>query len=594
MHLTSLDWTIIAVAFAVYLAIGLVMGKSSGKDFGSYFLSGRALPWWLLGPSMVATTVAADLPNLVTGLVRRDGVFGNWVWWSFVLTGTTTAFLYAKLWRRSDLLTDVEFYELRYSGRPAAFLRGFRALYTGVIFNVILMANITLVAIKLGGVLLGLTPLQTIAIAAAVCVAYSLVGGLTGVLLTGLVQFAVATTGAIWAAVYVIQLPQVGGLSRLLTHPNVVPHLGLLPDFSVPSSETFGALFLFPLLVSWWAAYNPGAEPGGGGAGAQRMMAAKSEGHAVGATLCFSVLHFVLRPWPLILVALASLIVFPDVASLRAAFPQLDPKLVQHDLAYSAMLTFLPAGLLGLVVTSLLAAYLGTMATQLNWGASVLTNDLYRRFFRPAATERELVGAGRLATPLLMAAAGGLALVLRDALHSFELLLQIGSGMGLLLLLRWFWWRVNAAAELTAMAVSLLVAVLFQVFGDGDFSPTGRMLIGVAVTTTAWVLVAFFTAPTDKEVLRSFYRRVQPGELGWKHVLEDAEHERVQMRDPKLHQDLRAGLLAAACATVAIWALILATGCWLYGQPLWALALVALAVGGGIAVLRCWRRLSLR
>ncbi len=586
-----------ATVFAVYLAIGLVAGKSAGKDSGSYFLSGRSMPWWLLGTSMVATTVAADLPNLVTGIVRRDGVFGNWVWWSFLLTGTTTAFLYAKLWRRSGLLTDVEFYELRYSGRPAVFLRGFRALYTGVFFNVLIMANVTLVAIKIGGVLLGLTPLQTIAIAGVVAVAYSLVGGLTGVLLTGLVQFVVATIGAIWAAVYVVQLPQVGGLSKLLAHPNVVPHLSLLPDFSAPSSETFGAVFLFPLLVSWWSAYHPGAEPGGGGASAQRMMAAKSEGHAVGATLFFNVLHYVLRPWPLILVALASLVVFPDVASLRAAFPQLDPKIVQHDLAYPAMLTFLPAGLLGLVVTSLLAAYLSTMATQLNWGASVVANDLYKRFFKPAATERELVWAGRLATPLLMVAAGGLALLLQDALHSFELLLQIGSGMGLLLLLRWFWWRVNAAAEITAMAVSFLVAVLFQVFREGDssdFSLTSQMLIGVAVTTAASLFVTYVTAPTDKEVLRNFYRRAQPGELGWKDMLEDAEHERVQMRDTKLHQDLRAGLLAAACATIAIGALIFATGHWLYGQPLSALGMMALAIAGGIGVAACWRRLSLR
>ncbi len=585
-----------ATAFAVYLAIGLLAGKAAGKDSGTYFLSGQAMPWWLLGTSMVATTVAADLPNLVTGLVRRDGVFGNWVWWSFLLTGTTTAFLYAKLWRRSGLLTDIEFYELRYSGKPAAFLRGFRALYTGVFFNVLLMANVTLVAIKIGGVLLGLTPPQTIGIAAVAVVACSLVGGLTGVLLSGLMQFVVATIGAIWAAVYIVQLPQVGGLSKLLAHPNVAPHLSLLPDFSAPSSEMFGALFLFPLLVSWWSAYHPGAEPGGGGASAQRMMAARSEGHAVGATLFFNVLHYALRPWPLILVALASLIVFPDVASLRVAFPQLDPKIVQHDLAYSAMLTFLPAGLLGLAVTSLLAAYLSTMATQLNWGASIVANDLYKRFFKPAATERELVWAGRLATPLLMAAAGGLALLLQDALHSFELLLQIGSGMGLLLL-RWFWWRINAAAEITAMAMSFLVAVLFQVFRDddiGDFSSTGRMLIGVAVTTASSMFVAYITAPTDKEILRNFYRRVQPGELGWKDMLEDAEHERVQMRDTKLHQDLRAGLLAAACATVAIGALIFATGCWLYGQPLSALGMAALAIAGGIGVAGCWRRLSLR
>jgi SSS family solute:Na+ symporter len=587
----------VAVAFAVYLAIGLFVGKTAGKDYRSYFLSGRSLPWWLLGTSLLATTVATDTPNLVTGIVRRDGVSGNWIWWSFLLTGTTTAFLYAKLWRRSGVLTDVEFYELRYSGRPAAFLRGFRALYLGVCFNLIIMANVTLAAVKLGGVLLGLSPLQTIGIAAVVTVAYSLAGGLTGVLLTSLVQLLVALAGAVWAAVYVVQMPQVGGLSKLLGHPNVGSHLGLLPDFSVPSSDALGALFLIPLLVQWWSAYCPGAEPGGGGSGVQRVLAAKSENHAVGATLFFNVLHYAVRPWPWIVVALASLVVFPDLASLRAAFPQLDPKLVQHDLAYPAMLTFLPAGLLGLVVTSLIGGYMATMATQLNWGASVLVNDLYRRFLKPGASERELVWAGRLATPLLLAAAGALALVLRDAVSSFELLLQIGSGTGLVLLLRWFWWRVNAAAEITAMGVSFLVAVAFQVArrgDDGGFSATEQLLTGVGVTTAAWVLVAFVTAPTDPEVLRNFYRRVQPGALGWKQVLEDAEHERVQMRDPKLPGDLPAGLLAAAGASVAIWALLFAIGYWLYGQPVWALAMAAIAVGGGLGVAWCWRRLSLR
>ena len=586
-----------AVAFAAYLAIGLIVGRSGGKNYESYFLSGRAMPWWLLGTSLVATSFTTDLPHLITGIVRRDGVFGNWIWWSFLLTGTTTAFLYAKLWRRSGMLTDIEFYELRYSGKPAAFLRGFRVLYLGVFFNVFIMANVTLAAVKIGGVLLGLTPLQTIALTAVVTAAYTLVGGLTGVLLTGLVQFVVATVGAIWAAVYLVQLPQVGGLSKLLAHPNVMPQLGLLPDFSAPSSEAFGALFLFPLLVQWWSAYCPGFEPGGGGAGAQRMMAAKNENHAVGATLLFNVLHYAVRPWPWILVALASLIVFPDVASLRAAFPQLDPKIVQHDLAYPAMLTFLPAGLLGLVVTSLFAAYLGTMSTQANWGASILVNDLYRRWLKPAATERELVWAGRLATPLLVAAAGGLALLLRDALSSFELLLQMGAGTGLVLLLRWFWWRVNAAAEITAMVVSFLMAVLFQVLKSDDgggFSTTTQMLIGVAVTTTAWVFVAFLTAPTDSEVLRSFYRRVQPGERGWKAVLERTEHERVQMRDPQLPGDLPTGLLATACATIAIGALIFATGYWVYGQPLSALAMTAITIAGGFGVFRCWRRLSIR
>ncbi len=596
MHLSSLDWTIMAVAFAIYLAIGLFVGRSAGKDYDSYFLSGRSMPWWLLGTSMVATTFATDTPNLVTGIVRRDGVFGNWIWWSFLLTGTTTVFLYAKLWRRSDVLTDIEFYELRYSGKPAAFLRGFRAVYLGVFFNVVIMANVTLAAIKIGGVMLGLTPLQTIAIASVVTVAYSMVGGLTGVLLTDLVQFIIAMVGAIWAAVHVVNLPQVGGLSKLLAHPNVAGHLDMLPDLSKVSSETFGAVFLFPLLIQWWSAYYPGAEPGGGGYVVQRVLAAKSEDHAVGATLFFNVMHYALRPWPWILVALASLVVFPDVASLQKAFPKLDPQIVQHDLAYPAMLTFLPAGLMGIVVTSLIAAYMSTMSTQVNWGSSILVNDLYKRFIKPGAGETELVWVGRLATPLLMGAACALALVLKDALSSFELLLQIGSGTGLLLLVRWFWWRVNAAAEITAMAVSFLMAIVFFVWNKsgGAPAPTMQLVIGVAVTTASWILVAFATPPTDVETLRKFYQKIQPGKLGWGAVLDQAEHERIQMTDRGPKSDMAAGLLASACATAGIWALIFATGYWLYGQRVAALGMGVIVVIGGIGVARCWRRLSLR
>ena len=596
MNLATLDWIIIAATFILYLAIGLFVGRSAGKDYESYFLSGRTMPWWLLGTSMVATTFATDTPNLVTGIVRRDGVFGNWIWWSFLLTGTTTVFLYAKLWRRSDVLTDIEFYELRYSGKPAAFLRGFRAVYLGVFFNVVIMANVTLAAIKIGGVMLGLTPLQTIAIASVVTVAYSMVGGLTGVLLTDLVQFIIAMVGAVWAAVHVVNLPQVGGLSNLLAHPNVAGHLDLLPDLSKVSSETFAAVFLFPLLIQWWSAYYPGAEPGGGGYVVQRVLAAKNEDHAVGATLFFNVMHYALRPWPWILVALASLIVFPDVASLQKAFPKLDPQIVQHDLAYPAMLTFLPAGLMGIVVTSLIAAYMSTMSTQVNWGSSILVNDLYKRFIKPGASETELVWVGRLATPLLMGAACALALVLKDALSSFELLLQIGSGTGLLLLLRWFWWRVNAAAEITAMAVSFLMAIVFFVWNKngGAPAPTMQLVIGVAVTTASWIFVAFVTPPTDVETLRKFYQKIQPGKLGWGPVLERAEHERVQMTHRGQKSDMAAGLLAAAFATAGIWALIFATGYWLYGQRVAALGMGVIVVIGGIGVARCWRRLSLR
>ena len=596
MHLTALDWTIMAAAFAVYLGIGLFVGRTAGKDYDSYFLSGRSMPWWLLGTSMVATTFATDTPNLVAGIVRRDGVFGNWVWWAFLLTGTTTVFLYAKLWRRSDVLTDIQFYELRYSGRPAAFLRGFRAVYLGVFFNIIIMANVTLAAVKIGSVLLGLTPLQSITIAAVVTLAYSMVGGLTGVLLTDLVQFVIAMIGSIGAAWYIVGLPEVGGLKALVARPEVASHLAMIPDFSRVTPDVIIGVFLLPLLVQWWSAYYPGAEPGGGGYVVQRILAAKNENHAVGATLFFNVMHYALRPWPWILVALASLVVYPTVDSLRLAFPALDPQYVQHDLAYPAMLTRLPAGLLGLVVTSLIAAYMSTMSTQVNWGSSILVNDVYRRFFRPDASESQLVWVGRFATAGLMIVACGVALLMKDALSSFELLLQMGAGTGLLLLLRWFWWRINAAAEITAMVVSFGMAVLFFVWGRFGNPPPGwhQMLWGVGMTTVSWILVAYVTPATEEGRLREFYRRIQPGGPGWNPVLARAARDGLKLRDSGFKSDLPAALMAAAASTMTVWALLFAGGYMLYGQTGLAMGLLLVAGVGSVIVARCWRSLSFR
>jgi Na+/proline symporter len=596
MHLTTIDWVIMAVAFAVYLAIGLFVGRTAGKDYESYFLSGRSMPWWLLGTSIVATTFATDTPNLVTGIVRRDGVFGNWLWWAFLLTGTTTVFLYAKLWRRSEVLTDIEFYELRYSGKPAAFLRGFRAVYLGIFFNLIVMANVTLAAIKIGNVMLGLTPFQTITIAAVITVAYSMVGGLTGVLLTDLVQFIVAMVGSIWASVYVCGLPEVGGLGKLLTHPNVVPHLGILPDFSTIKLDTLMTIFLLPLALQWWSTYYPGAEPGGGGYVVQRILAAKNEAHGVGACLFFNVMHYALRPWPWIIVALASLIVYPDLEKLRAQFPNLPASMIQHDLAYPAMLTRLPAGLLGIVVTSLIAAYMSTISTQLNYGSSIIVNDLYRRFMKPKASERDLVWAGRVATLLLMVASCVLALQLQDALSGFELLLQVGAGTGLLLILRWFWWRINAAAEITAMAVSFIVAVVFFFMQKSGSAPESwkQMILGVAITTVSWMVVAWISPATDRSVLRAFYKKIQPGGAGWRHVVDEAQAEGQNLVQNDSRSDMGPALASAALATAGIWALIFAGGYAVYGRLGGALGLGVFAVACGFGVYRLWPRLSMR
>jgi Na+/proline symporter len=594
MQLAAIDLAIIAAFLAVSLAIGLAVARRAGSSNAEFFLSGRNMPWWLLGVSMVATTFSTDTPNLVTDIVRTTGVAGNWVWWAFLLTGMLTTFVYAKLWRRSGVATDIGFYEIRYSGRPAAFLRGFRALYLGVFFNVMIMASVTLAAIKIGGVMLGLTPTQTVLLAGSVTVFYSMLGGLTGVILTDFLQFGLAMFGSVAAAYYAVTRPEVGGLSGLLANPAVQGRLDLLPDFSDP--ELLLGIFIVPLAVQWWATWYPGSEPGGGGYIAQRMLAARSEAHAQGATLLFNVAHYALRPWPWILVALASLVVFPDLASLRAAFPDIDPAVVQHDLAYPAMLTFLPAGLLGLVVASLVAAYMSTISTHLNWGASYLVNDWYARFVDPDADQARLVLVGRVSTAILMIAAGTVSLLLSNALQAFQILLQIGAGTGLLFILRWFWWRINAASEIAAMVVSFLIAAHFQFLHARLFgavpSTTMQLLVGVALTTTAWVTTTLVTAPTDRDRLYDFYRRIRPAGPGWEHVRRSAAAAGVELADASVPTtNLPVAVGCMLLGSFAVYATLFATGSLLYGATGTGLVQGGLAAAAAFTITRLWRRL---
>ncbi|MDX1998692.1 MAG: sodium:solute symporter family protein [Thermoanaerobaculia bacterium] len=588
MILSALDVTILVAYFLVTLAIGLVVSRRAGRSASDYFASGRSMPWWLLGTSMVATTFSTDTPNLVTDITRAHGVAGNWAWWSFLLTGLLTVFVYARLWRRSGLLTDLEFYELRYSGRAAAFLRGFRALYVGLFFNVAIMAAVSLAAIKIGGVMFGLTPFQTIFVASLVTVVVAALGGLEGVLWTDFFQFGLAMAGSVAAAVVAVRHPEVGGLDRLLAHPEVARRLSLWPDFSQP--EAYVPLFLVPLAVQWWASWYPGSEPGGGGYVAQRMLAAKDENHATAAVLLFNVAHYVLRPWPWILVALASLVVFPDLAALTRAFPALDPGIVREDLGYSAMLTFLPSGLLGLVVGSLAAAYMSTISTHLNWGSSYLVHDFYRRFIKPTATDRELVLVGRWSTVVLMVFAGALALVLSNALQAFQVLLQIGAGTGLLFILRWFWWRVSAWSEIVAMAVSGLVAAFFT-FRPSGLAAWQELLVGVGLTTAAWLAATFLAPPTAEGTLVEFVRRTRPGGPGWRRV-RAAAVARGELPATEPSWSVPLGILCMVCGSVAIYAALFATGSALYGRWPVAAALCVLALGAGGATWAAWRRLA--
>ncbi len=558
MNLSQLDVLVVAGYLGLTLAIGLWASRRAGKSETEFFLSGRSMPWWLLGLSMVATTFSTDTPNLVTDIVRTNGVAGNWVWWAFLLTGMVTVFVYARLWRRSGVLTDMEFYEMRYSGRVAAFLRGFRAVYLGLFFNVMIMASVTLAAIKIGGVMFGWSPVTTVVIASLVTVTFSAAGGFRGVVLSDALLFGVAMAGAITAAVVAIRHPAVGSLDNLFSHPNVVGRLDFVPDLT--DLDVAVPLFFVPLAVQWWAAWYPGAEPGGGGYIAQRMLAAKNEAHAMGATFLFNAAHYALRPWPWLLVALASLAVFPDLDSLRAAFPEVDPDVVRHDMAYPAMLTFLPTGLLGLVVASLAAAYMSTISTHLNWGSSYLVHDVWRRFVRPEADQRELVAVGRIATVILMVLAALFALVLENALQAFQILLQIGAGTGLLFLLRWFWWRINAWSELAAMGVSFVVACVF-VFSDFGLAAWQELVLGVLVTTVGWVTVTLLTPPTAMERLESFYRKTRPGGPGWRRV---AARSGVAEDGPAEAWAVPRGVLLAFLASLAIYALLFGVGLILY------------------------------
>lgn len=595
MNLGFTDLAIIGAYFAIVVAIGLWAGRRAGRSPAEYFLSGRSMPWWLLGTSMVATTFSTDTPNLVTDIVRQNGVTGNWVWWAFLLTGMLTVFVYAKLWRRAEVSTDLEFYEIRYSGRPAAFLRGFRALYLGVFFNVMIMATVSLAAIKIAGVMLGISPLATVALAGGAATLFSMVGGLTGVLITDFLLFGMAMAGSIAAAVVALRHPDVGGLGALLSHPDVAGRLSLLPDFGDTSAVV--SLLVIPLAVQWWSVWYPGSEPGGGGYVAQRMLSARNEGEATAATLLFNVAHYALRPWPWILVALASIVVFPTLDSIRAAFPGVPESILGHDLAYPAMLTFLPAGLLGFVLASLAAAYMSTISTHLNWGASYVVYDFWKRFVDPDTDDRRLVLVGRITTMALMVLSAAIALWLESALQAFQILLQIGAGTGLLFILRWFWWRINAYSELAAMIVSFLVAVYFElvhpaVFPAAPLSASIKLVAGVVITTAAWVAATLLTRPTDEAVLRRFYSLVRPGGPGWAPVVGRAEAEGVVLAGAGEPWAVPRGILAMVAGCFAVYSALFSVGYWIYGRYVLAAVLTVVAAIATTALGRLWATVS--
>lgn len=568
MLLKGLDWLILGAFFAVSLAIGIYSSRKSSKNVQEFFKAGGNLPWWVLGTSMVATTFSTDTPNLVTDIVRKNGISGNWIWWSFLLTGMLTVFFFARLWKRSGVMTDIEFYELRYSGKAASFLRGFRAVYLGLFFNVVIIAGVSLAAIKIGGVLLGISPISTLLIAGLVTVLYSSLGGLRGVVFTDFIQFFLSLGGSIAAAWVAVNHEKIGGLGNLIRHEAVVPKITFIPDMGHP--ELFLSIFLIPLFVQWWSVWYPGSEPGGGGFIVQRMLAAKDEKNALWSVMLFTVVHYAIRPWPWIIVALCSIIVFPDLEALGKAFPGTGEAIVQDDLAYSAMLSFMPVGIMGLVVTSLVAAYMSTLSTMLNLGASYLVHDFYHRFIRPQSTQKHLVAVGRMATVAIMVLGGWIALNLENALQAFGILLQIGAGTGLIYILRWYWWRINAWSEMVAMAVSFMIALYFGFFHGKYFPPMAHwqeLVIGIGITTASWLFTAFFTRPTNPYTLKKFLMKTKAPGRGWEKIKRQLTEEEASICE-RVTFDFQHALMAFCLGVVSVYCFLFGTGKLLLGD-LW-------------------------
>jgi len=594
MHLHTIDWVIVFASLFICFVPALFFRKRSGRSTSEFFVSGRAVPWWLAGLSMVATTFSSDTPNLVTDIVRRNGVAGNWVWWAFTLTGVATVFFYARMWRRSEVMTDLEFYELRYSGKAAGVVRGFRSVYLGFLFNCIIMATVNLAACKIAAILFGLERWQTLALVGVLNVVFATVTGLWGVLVIDMIQFFIKMTAVIAAAYFAVKY--VGGMDVLVstlsakTGPNGVHFLNLLPDFK-SNWDLAIAIFIMPLAVQWWAVWYPGAEPGGGSYIAQRMLASKSEKDSLGAVLFFNIAHYVLRPWPWILVGLCSLIVYPQLADIQKAFPNLDPSLLGHDIAFPAMLKFLPVGFIGLMVGGLIAANSSTNLTHLNWGASYLVHDFYRRFLKRDATEKHYVMVGRFATIVLFLSAGALVFVLETAKDSFDIILQVGAGTGLLYLVRWFWWRVNAWCEVNAMISSFGFSILLLILRKGGVViPTHYALIVTVLATTAvWVLTAFLGPKTDPQTLLKFYKKVRPFGPGWEPIRKEAGVSKAEARTSG--DNFPVALVGWVSGSLTIWSALFTVGNFLYGRTTYALVLLGVFIASGTVLLRVINRL---
>jgi SSS family solute:Na+ symporter len=524
MKLTALDWTIVAAYFLFNLAIGFYYKGRAGKNTSEFFLSGRNAPWWLAGTSMVATTFAADTPLAVTGMVARNGIAGNWLWWNAVASGMLTVFFYARLWRRSGVMTDVEFAEIRYAGKPAAFLRGFRAVYLGIPINCIILGWVNLAMVKILSLILGVNKDWALAIVVGIIALTSFVStlsGLWGVLVTDLFQFVIKMSMVIVLAVAAVHA--VGGIDGMKQQLMAIDRAKGLATGTAGSALSFVPdldsawmpmiTFLVYISMNWWATWYPGAEPGGGGYIAQRMFCAKNEKHSLLATLWFNIAHYAVRPWPWVLAALAAVVLYQHDPGF-----QKDP-----ETGYiRVMIDYLPAWLRGTMVAAFAAAFMSTVGTQLNWGASYLVNDFYRRFLRPKASDRHYVRVSQLATVLLTVISAVITRYMDSIAGAWQLLIVTGAGTGTVLILRWYWWRINAWSEVSAMATAFVVSLALQTrFGLSSADPRGFayiMLITVGITTAVWLAVTLLTAPEPEAQLVSFYKRVRPSPALWKPI----------------------------------------------------------------------------
>ena len=575
MQLTPVDWAVVALYFLFNLGIGFYYKSRAGSSVDEFFLSGRNVPWWLAGTSMVATTFAADTPLAVTGMVAVGGIAGNWLWWCFVASGMLTVFFYARLWRRAGVMTDIEFSEIRYSGKPAAFLRGFRALYLAIPINCIILGWVNKAMVDILSLVLGVTPKQALLIVIgmiALTASISTLSGLWGVLVTDMFQFVIKMGMVIVLAVFAVRA--VGGIDQMKEKLAVIDVargsqgsvLNFVPDLNSAWMPLIA--FLVYISLNWWATWYPGAEPGGGGYIAQRMFCAKDERHSLLATLWFNVAHYAIRPWPWILVALTSLILFPGLEKPETGYVRV-------------MIQYLPPSLRGLMVAAFAAAYMSTIATQLNWGASYLVNDFYRRFLKKTESPQHYVRVSQIATIFLTLVSAVVTLYLDSIAGAWKLLLVTGAGTGGVLLLRWYWWRINAWSEVSSMITAFIVSVTlqsgFKMNSDKPVDFAWIMIITVSITTVVWLSVTFLTGPEPRDVLIAFYRRTKPSPSGWGPIAKLAP-------DVRAARDGLSNLLDWAAGCMLIYGVLFGVGKLLLHEVMPGLILLAMGMAG-IAIL---------